>query len=509
MDNLSSPPGDGDRYAAEACRVMKQAICCCAIAFCLAFEAGCQQSEDTDELSRALALVKSSRTSDRVHGFEQLGKLWDADPPSSSYGFSDTPVVKEPKSEKAPELPDDVVDRIAKAIQRGIEDKDPKVREAAAIALCSAPRAPPEVMTALTAGLNSKDAAVSWYVSQRAVETLPPIETVIESLIHKLSSDDFSNYWSASHILEAYGVKASPFADQIVDAVLQSKTARDSKMYVLYDVGLRVAAAKKLADAATDFTRDELGIAAVCLLDHPKLLKQIESHRPETIPALQEQMPRLYPFLCRLQSPANETRSWLAASEKLLPSTMGLLREERFIDKITIAETSATEYKKTLLAACKRACGADPGEQIMVDADHAVEFRPKSAWPNIDDGRRSKTAEGHGDGVTYVMVTGEVRGADGAHPASVKFFRTNDGMLLGTRQNIPADILYDSSTGRFVCYTSIFAAYSLEKDQPEPGPYQTGSAQIRVEAEGYHSLTLQFFDEMPDVVITLSPRAGN
>jgi hypothetical protein len=40
-------------------------------------------------------------------------------------------------------------------------------------------------------------------------------------------------------------------------------------------------------------------------------------------------------------------------------------------------------------------------------------------------------------------------------------------------------------------------------DQREPGPYQTGSAQIRIEAEGFKPLVVQFFDEIPDVRITI------
>lgn len=55
---------------------MKSAIHCFVFALGLALEASCWgQAEDTDELSRALALVNSSRTSDRVKGFESLEKL--------------------------------------------------------------------------------------------------------------------------------------------------------------------------------------------------------------------------------------------------------------------------------------------------------------------------------------------------------------------------------------------------------------------------------------------------
>ncbi|GAB5513652.1 MAG: hypothetical protein Rhob2KO_13770 [Rhodopirellula baltica] len=71
------------------------------------------------------------------------------------------------------------------------------------------------------------------------------------------------------------------------------------------------------------------------------------------------------------------------------------------------------------------------------------------------------------------------------------------------------DVLYDSSTGRFVCYTSVFAAYSMKPGQTAPGPYQTGSLQVRIDAEGCRSLTMQLFDEMPDVVITLDPQGKN
>jgi hypothetical protein len=413
-------------------------------------------------------------------------------------------VERPANAEKRPGLSDDCVDQIAKAIQKGLVDKDPKVREATAIAICSAPRSRPDVIAAITIGLNSDDATVTWYVAQQAVNDLPPIGNVIESLIRKLGSDDFNNHRSASDVLCAYATKATPYADLIVNAVLHSKTDRKVKMYVLCDIGIPSAAAERLAGAAAEFTPDELGVAAVCLLEYPILLKRIEAQRPETFSGLQNEMPRLYSFLCKHQSADNETRSWLAAHDKLLPATMGSLREERFIKRITEAEASATEHERTFLSACKRACGADPGERISIDADHPVEFRPKSAWPEIDRRRMSSSGDEHGDGTTFVMLTGEVRGPDGSHPDSIAFFRLNDGMLLGTKKNSPVDVLYDAPKGRFVCYTSVFAAYVLGKGI-EQGPYQTGSAQIRVEADGYRPVTVQFFDEMPDVVITLSP----
>ncbi|TWU35330.1 hypothetical protein Q31b_54260 [Novipirellula aureliae] len=67
------------------------------------------------------------------------------------------------------------------------------------------------------------------------------------------------------------------------------------------------------------------------------------------------------------------------------------------------------------------------------------------------------------------------------------------------------DLLYRNQDGRFVFYTTVFAAYSFGGKPAEPARYQTGSAPIRIEAEGSQPLTVQFFDEMPDVLITLNP----
>jgi hypothetical protein len=76
-------------------------------------------------------------------------------------------------------------------------------------------------------------------------------------------------------------------------------------------------------------------------------------------------------------------------------------------------------------------------------------------------------------------------------------------MLLGTNQDYSEPLMYDHRSGRFVFLTNVFAAYCMGDDQSESGPYQTGSAQIRVEAAGFKPLVVPFFDEMPDVRITL------
>lgn len=77
-------------------------------------------------------------------------------------------------------------------------------------------------------------------------------------------------------------------------------------------------------------------------------------------------------------------------------------------------------------------------------------------------------------------------------------------MLMGQRMRYEEPIRFDVQPGRFVLVTQVFAAYSGGNNQMEPGPYQTGSCLIKIESEGCLPLEAQFYDEMPDVRITLA-----
>lgn len=119
----------------------------------------------------------------------------------------------------------------------------------------------------------------------------------------------------------------------------------------------------------------------------------------------------------------------------------------------------------------------------------------------------AKEMTGHGDGYTEVIITGKILQADGTPAVKPKFFRTNDAMLLGQQLNDEIPFQYDEETGQFVFVTTVFAAYSSGGEQPQPGPYQTGSSMIQIEAAGSKSLVVHFYDEMPNVRITLSNAA--
>jgi hypothetical protein len=116
----------------------------------------------------------------------------------------------------------------------------------------------------------------------------------------------------------------------------------------------------------------------------------------------------------------------------------------------------------------------------------------------------SPEAHGHGDGITTVIVAGQILREGGAPAVSPKFYRVNDAMLLGERTHDEVPMTFDAKTGRFVFVTSVFAAYSSGDKQPQPGPYQTGSSIVLIESEGCKPLEVRFYDEMPEVRITLS-----
>lgn len=455
-------------------------------------------------LEQLIRETESKATFDRVLAFKALANYWDRRPQSLT-GFSDTPTeATEPNIQKPP-ITDVNLNKVAEAIDRGVKDTDSEVRKAAAIALINAPRSSDAVQSAVLTCIKSDDSTVNWYVMQQKTKVWPKVDLVIDNLIQSLSSQDFSRHYSASDLLQKYGEQARPYSERIVEAILQGGSHKDRslKMYVLCDVGLNEDAMRTLVDRADELTEKESAIVALSLLEYPDALQLLQAKFPRLIQSLDQHHARLFPFLCKHQYEPNKTRDWLASGELLPASIMGMLGQPRFIEEITKLEADSSTHKKSFLSACKRACGAKADLIVDVDSEHAVTFRPASAWPNTDDRRRSKTAIGHGDGKTKVMVTGEIRGMDGSHPKTVSFYRTNDSMLLGTKLDYREPMMYDQQSGRFVFLTTVFAAYSMGDDQLESGPYQTGSAQVRVEAPGFKPLVVQFFDEMPDVRITL------
>jgi len=99
---------------------------------------------------------------------------------------------------------------------------------------------------------------------------------------------------------------------------------------------------------------------------------------------LEKHTARLFPFLCKHQHEPHKTRDWLASSESLPANIMGMLGNRRFIEEIAKLEPSSSNHEKAFLSACKRACGAKADFVVVIDSKRPVEFRPASAWPNVD-----------------------------------------------------------------------------------------------------------------------------
>lgn len=475
-------------------------------------------------LKSALQQVRSADAKRRSAGFERLREIWELPRPAAAGRFSDTPVAPARQGKTAqqsaavPQPADADVDLIARAIEVGLADPDAEVREAASIALRAAPRSRPSVLSAVVVAIKSSDSAPIRYLMDRNEPILPPLADVIDPLLAKVAADDWTSSRYAESLLRDYGKQADPYADRLVDLALNSladradpKRKRDDrrshKLSILGRITMTETVAEKLLGAAARYTRDELEYVALDLLERPAALKQLVAARPDAISALESWPTVLYSHLCISQTKPSEVREILLAAPQLRPLTMGLLRDKRFLDKIAAEEARAPDsYDKAMFAAFKRACGGELGTQLMVDAEHPVTFRPASAWPETDERRMFPTTTGHGDGFTTIFCTGEVRRADGTHPEHVELFRTNDAMLLGTEVSHPTGMLYDAPTGRFVFMQMVFAAYARGEGKREPGPYQTGSAQIRIEAQDCLPLTIQFFDEMPDIVVTLEKK---
>lgn len=402
-------------------------------------------AQDISPLTQLIEKTNSKTASDRVLGFKSLAKYWDRQQ-NVLTGFSDIPIEPtEPKAEKST-ITDVDLDKIAKAIERGISDPESEVRQNAAIALTYVPRSSDAVQAAVLAGIKSGDSTVKWYVTQQRTNVLPKIDLVIERLIENLSSQDFNQHYSASKLLGDFGVHARPYSKRIVEAVLKggSHQYRSSKLYVLYEIGLNEEATRALVNRADELSENESAIAALALLEHPDALELLQAKHPNLVQLLEKHTARLFPFLCKHQHEPHKTRDWLASSQSLPANIMGMLGNRRFIEEIAKLEANSSNHEKAFLSACKRACGATADFVVVIDSKRPVDFRPASAWPNVD-----------------------------------------------------------KRTGRFVYLTTVFAAYGMDRDQPEPGPYQTGSTQIRVEALRFKPLVVQFFDEMPDIRIIL------
>jgi len=182
-----------------------------------------------------------------------------------------------------------------------------------------------------------------------------------------------------------------------------------------------------------------------------------------------------------------------------------------------------------------------PGPIVVISDQTPDPYTHPSTHPSsLSESLKLDEYVGHGDGATDIVFSGKVvtissTGEIKPVPAA-RFYRTNDTMLLGKNIKRP----YDQTTtaeGDFTFSTSVFAAYGCLKDSfewNEENPfnrgmnnqdkmeeywskaseegewviYQTGTANILIEAEGFESRRVNARYEQPSTLIVLNKKNG-
>lgn len=453
------------------------------------------------QLALDLKLLSTGTAGERCESLERMTRYWECRPRVLA-GFSDLPIESnglEPKS-----VPKDDIEAIATALQTAISDPDHEVRKAAAICLCSAPEPSPAVNAAITVALQSADSSVLWNLMELDPKRVPLPEPgpCVPNLIRHLQTEELTPSFAASQLIRKFGERFVPHTDAVTNAFDQIPAeSRWRVLLAMGQTGLSESAAERLPDRVRNDTPQVKAAAFVALHCFPDKASRFLRDHPDLGEELSEIDAHWYQVLCSKRPDYRELQEALLATPRLGPLNLALIGSPESIPELERELATADSHRQALLKACIRACGGDIGEVVYLSDKVPVAFKPRSAWPDTD-GRRQSESPAHGDGIVNILVTGELTFPDGGHPAEVRFVRSNDAMLMGEAVDELLPARYDEATGRFVVRTTVFAAYSYG-ESAEPGPHQTGSAQVRIESADCKPLTVQFFDEMPHVAIEL------
>lgn len=443
------------------------------------------------------ALIHALKTSESPMERKEAAKglqLWIWPAGKGINGFSDSTVDRPPKPQK---LANDLYDRVVTALAVALNDPKPAVRKTAAEALGGVTGARPAVHAAVLTMLKTNDSDQLWYGMQALGRVAPPAEQAVPLLIALLAHNSETVRDEAYRALGDYGPKARGVVPQLLK--LLPKEARPwAVLYALGKIGLTEDEAKELAAAKLHKAEDCDDARFTILMVYPDVAIPFLNARPKLFEKTITPE-RLFDLITSVDPKTQVLRNALLDRTDLPVVVMGWSQDPRFLPAIQERIKKASKHEATLLTACARACGSPADRVVKPDG-----FKPKSAIPGMDPSRQGEGG-GHGDGWTEILVTGRLLMADGSPAVDPVFINENDRMLMGTREESRGPLRYDPKTGRFAFYSTVFAAYSMDGKQTEPGPYQTGSAQVRIEAQGTKPLVLHFWDEMPDLAIALTP----
>lgn len=360
------------------------------------------------------------------------------------------------------------MESVAQSLVELTADDNPKVVWHAIQAMGSVRAAAGSCIPALERLLKHNDNEIVGKAVESLGEFASEAKSAVPSLIELLSKTNGEEHWSTDYAIRKIGID-------------RDSAASLAKLRMHTRVAWLFVPMIEFPDLASEFLRNNPSALDLPARDWDALVRVMRNPDPQF----------------------KELRDALYANEHLPLEVIAELGDPRFLESIERKLTTANAYEATKLQACARACGAKVDNVVTIGESVPGDFKPKSAWPGTNPARIAPGASGHGDGATTVIITGRILREDGSPAVAPKFYRVNDAMLLGERGRQETPVTFNSETGRFVFVTSVFAAYSMGKDQKEAGPYQTGSSIVLIESNGSKPLQVRFYDEMPDVCITL------
>jgi HEAT repeat protein len=395
------------------------------------------------------------------------------------------------------------------ALKKAFKDKHPTTRKNAAYAIANMAgwgkltKDREAVAHALNELARDDDPRVVWAAAQAIGSVHASPERCVPTLVSLLKHKDQTVVEQAAESLGEFGAQAKPALPALTKLLGERKDETVSADYAIREIGIdRVS-----AEAIRTLKFAERGSwLFLPLCEYPDVALEFLEKNPHVVDVPVRDRDGLTRLMRNPDPRLKPLQEALYKNEQLPLAIIARLREARFLPLLQRRLKTAGAHEKTKLEACARACGS-PAERVVTISEAAPgDFKPKSAWPGTDSRRMDPKVLGHGDGLTEVIITGRILRDGGVPAIAPKFYRINDAMLLGERTRDEVPFTFDARTGRFVFVTHVFAAYSSGDGQPEPGPYQTGSSMVLIESEGCKPLQVRFYDEMPEIRITLSVR---
>ncbi len=387
-------------------------------------------------------------------------------------------------------------------LARMLADESEDVRENAGLSLLGCGD---EGIRLLCEALDAKDAPVAVAAAKalgRSENQTGPIATALGQALRHEATEVRSE---AARALARFGTAALPAKHALLDVVRndQPRAAVASTVGALSRLGIDHNEAPRLAELRVGDDRWLAAKVLSMLVPFPVLALKFLQANPAAVSDINARTLRHVVSLTDKESAA--LRQAILDHPDLPSTVMAWSGDKRHLPVLDVRIAAAESRDRLFLEGCARACGRITGEIIQVAEGKPVEFRPPSCMSGGDRRRMPPNFYGgHGDGYVEVIVTGKIVMPNGRPARGVRACDPANRMLAPQHRRDPLPFMYCETTGRFVFLAEISAVYARPRGE-QPGPFSTGGGGVTIEAEGAKPFRLLFFDEMPDVEITLTP----